>query len=158
MSKKVATNSPIRILFVCTGNTCRSAMAESIFKSEIKKRGLVGQYSVSSAGLYVKVGDKMNDTAKVALKNCGITPHSHKARVLTKTLLSRASLVVCMTQEHKNTIKNAKVLTVGDITKRGDVPDPYGYGVEVYQKVIEYLNSAVDEIFFTAKEFFKNRK
>lgn len=155
MSGSGANKKPrvMRILFICTGNTCRSAMAESVFRHEIKARGLSEQFAVSSAGLYVRPGDKMNDNAVVALKNKKITVHRHRARVLTKTLIARATLIVCMTAEHKATVKSKKALTVGEITGRGDVPDPYGYGVEIYERVLDYLRSTVDAVFEKTKEF-----
>ncbi len=155
---KSTTTPKIRILFVCTGNTCRSAMAESIFRSVIEKRGLKEFYALSSAGLSVKVGEGMNELAKKALGVLSVKPHAHKARVLTKNLIARASLIVCMTDEHKRIIKSEKALTVGEITGRGNVPDPYGRGASEYLMTADYLLSTVDEILIKAKEFAEKSK
>jgi protein-tyrosine-phosphatase len=133
-------------------------MAESIFRSAIEKRGLKELYSVSSAGLSVKVGEGMNEQAKAALGDLCVKPHRHKARVLTKNLIARASLIVCMTDEHKRVIRSEKALTVGEITGRGNVPDPYGLGRGEYLAVADYLLSSLEEILIKAKEFAEKLK
>lgn len=148
----------ISVLFVCTGNTCRSAMAESIFRAFVKKNALKEEFTISSAGLSVKVGEDMNDLAKKALSVISVKPHRHKARVLTKTLIARASLIVCMTEEHKRIIRSEKALTVGEITARGNVPDPYGRGEDAYLAVCDYLNSTVKETLNKAREYHQKFK
>ena len=149
--RKVA--SKIRVLFVCTGNTCRSAMAESIFRQRMEEPEIKRAFAVSSAGIYAKLGDKMNDEAKTALRAMGIKPHRHKARALTNALIARATLIVCMTDEHKTAVKSEKAISISEITERGSLLDPYGRGEAEYLAAAEYLLSAVDSILIKAKDF-----
>ena len=76
----------IKITFVCTGNTCRSPMAESIFKNFVKKNG--ADCKVSSKGLRVDPNNlEVSENTKIILKQHNITPVSHKAsKLTTKTL------------------------------------------------------------------------
>ena len=145
----------IRILMVCTGNTCRSAMAESIYKAEIKKRGLSDRFTVSSAGLKVYEGDSMNPYAIEALKILGYRPHRHKARALTPSKVKNSTLVVCMTADQKRAVGAENVFTVGDITGGGDVADPYGAGISEYLRAARYIVYSVDEVLMLAEELYK---
>ena len=149
--RKVA--SKIRVLFVCTGNTCRSAMAESIFRQRMEEPDIKRAFAVSSAGICARLGDKMNDEAKSALRARGIKPHRHKARVLTNALIARATLIVCMTDEHKTAVNSNKAISIGEITERGSLLDPYGRGADEYAAAVDYLLSAMDNILIKAKSF-----
>ena len=142
----------IRILMVCTGNTCRSAMAESIYKAEIKRRGLSDRFTVSSAGLRVNDGDKMNPYAREALKILGYRPHAHKARQLTENKVKNSTLVVCMTEEQKRAIGTKNVCTVGEVTGGGDVADPYGAGITEYLRAARYIVYSVEEVLMFAEQ------
>ena len=125
--KKKAKKEPkIKILFVCSGNTCRSAMAESIFKNEIKKKKLTAKYDVSSCGLTANEGDGISPSSRAALAYLDIPWHKHKAKKFKSEMTEKVDLVVCMTREHKSRLTATNAYTVGEITGRGDVPDPYG--------------------------------
>ena len=145
--KKRAKKEPkIKILFVCSGNTCRSAMAESIFKNEIKKKKLTAKYDVASCGLTANEGDGISPSSRAALAYLDIPWHKHKAKRFKDEMPQKVDLVVCMTREHKARFAATNSFTVGEITGRGDVPDPYGYPVEAYIKVAKYLCECVEPI------------
>ncbi|MBQ9832158.1 MAG: low molecular weight protein arginine phosphatase [Clostridia bacterium] len=115
------------ILFICTGNTCRSPMAEALLKAELKNRGIENKYDVRSAGLYASLGNISNG-AKNALERLGISEFSHFAVQLDAAMLFSSDIVLCMTQAHKMSLKNAEnVFTLHEfVGESGDVSDPYG--------------------------------
>ncbi len=128
-----------RLIFVCSGNTCRSPMAEIITKAEIKKRGLNAEYTVNSFGLAVKKGDELNPNAAEALFRLGYGKRKHKAKLLTRAAVEKGDLIVCMTEEHKRKINVPHALTFDEILGGGNIPDPYGQSLEVYMGVAKHF-------------------
>ena len=135
-----------RILFVCTGNTCRSPMAEYLLKAALKEKKAKG-IRVSSAGICGEVGRPMSEHAKKALSLLGIRAGKFRARQLTQAMLDESNLVLVMTQSHKRALPPAKnVFTVGEFTGGGDVPDPYGGTLEDYLRTRDALALACQTI------------
>ncbi|MBT9133350.1 MAG: Protein-arginine-phosphatase [Firmicutes bacterium] len=87
----------MRILFVCTGNTCRSAMAEAMFKRH-------AGHEVRSAGVAADAGAEASPGAVAALKRKGISPSAHRAQALSQELVEWADLILTMTRRHKETV------------------------------------------------------
>ena len=83
--------------------------------------------------------------------------HKHKAKKFKDEMAQKVDLVVCMTREHKSRLTVTNAYTVGEITGRGDVPDPYGYPVEAYIKVAKYLCECVEPI-FDAVDYLREKK
>lgn len=137
------------ILFVCTGNTCRSSMAKVLLRDILAKRDLSG-YEVDSAGLAASPGEKASPKAILAVAELGLDLDSHRAKQLTAELLLWADLVLTMTAGHKKVIleimpkmKN-KVYTLkewaGNQMEDFDIVDPYGQSEEVYCSCRDELN------------------
>ena len=138
----------LSLLFVCTGNTCRSKMAQSLAKEKLKKRGLEKSVKVSSAGLNIEPESSTAKEALLALKNLGITARKTKAKALQSVHPEKFSFIVCMTTSHKNALlsryNNARVFSFDDLCGGGDIGDPIGLGLIEYKKVALDLNQKID--------------
>ena len=120
-----------KILFVCTGNTCRSPMAECMFRAEAE-----GKYEVLSAGVYALSGAPASDGAKRAMQRRGLTLENHRSRAVTLVLLENVDLVVCMSATHLMQLKMMYPGCRTPMTALSDPPvsDPYGGDDAAYER------------------------
>lgn len=88
------------ILFVCTGNTCRSPMAECMQKALVKERGLEKEWRVLSAGTYAVSGAPASVGAMRAMQRRGLSLSAHRSQPVTRTLLEQVDLIVGMGNSH----------------------------------------------------------
>lgn len=144
----------IKITFVCTGNTCRSAMAECIFKQILKDNSIEG-VKVSSAGLSVSE-TKMNEFARKALNKIGIKPRRFLPKQLTAKAACANDAIICMTEAQKSEFVGFdNVYSIDELTGLGDVPDPYGRGEEAYEAAARTIYGACLKIFELLEEVMK---
>src|SRR5664279_2972193 len=93
----------MRILFVCTGNTCRSPMAGAYFKNLCEKSGR-SDITVETAGTFAGEGEPASTQSTAVMKEYGIDLSAHKSSRLTKDKLNAADLIVAMTSSHRHHI------------------------------------------------------
>ena len=88
------------IIFVCTGNTCRSPMAECMLRALVKQRGLENEWRILSAGTYAMSGAPASQGSLRAMQRRGLSLDGHRSQAVTRVLLDSADLVVGMGQSH----------------------------------------------------------
>lgn len=130
----------MKILFVCTGNTCRSPMAEGIMKVKAEERKL--NITACSAGICAFTGDEVSPNAVKAAAAFGADISSHRAGRISEYMSDEYDLFICMTESHKNAllpfVPGEKLLVLGNI------PDPYGGDKEVYLRCAERISNELD--------------
>ena len=86
-----------KVMFVCTGNICRSSMAEEMMKSLLKEKGLEDRFSIYSSGTAVDKSRAASDNAISALKEIGLDLTAHRSKHTSRELIDKADLVLAMT-------------------------------------------------------------
>ena len=136
-----------KVMFVCTGNTCRSPMAEYFLKDLIKKAEIT-DIKVTSAGLKAEEGSVISPNASKAIKSYGITVRRFKPKRTTSELCSKQNAIICMTQNQKKYFVGFNnVYTIDELTAIGDISDPYGCEQSVYDECAKQLKNACEKIF-----------
>jgi protein-tyrosine-phosphatase len=120
-------------LFVCSGNTCRSPMAEAIANAESAAMG--ARIRIRSAGTSAKAGEAMTAEARTALELLTIKPHEHASQQLTNELVDEASAIFCMTSKHRDAViasRPAAAAKTHTLNPAGDIDDPIGKPLDTY--------------------------
>ena len=152
MAERTGGNEPTtyNLLFVCTGNTCRSPMASAIAMKEAKRRGWT-HVAVKSAGTGAMEGGHATPETIAVLKEQGIADPNHFSQLLTPELVQWADLVLPMRLSHMYAIQDLggaeKSTLITDFLEDDEVAsgidDPYGQGIEVYRRTFTQLERAI---------------
>ncbi|MCA1807866.1 MAG: low molecular weight protein arginine phosphatase [Kiritimatiellia bacterium] len=157
----MSSQHPRRLIFICTGNLCRSPMAEYLMRHHL--RGVRG-WSIASAGLFAAAGLPASAPAVEVLSEKGIDLTPHRSRLLTKDMVDSAALLVVMTRFHATELKARYPAAAGKVRMLSDfgdgatrdIPDPIGGSVEVYRTIRDEINSALlDLVLFLKGGEFK---
>ena len=150
-----------KIIFVCTGNTCRSPMAEAVCRSELKRLRVEG-FEVLSAGTEASSKGQLNPYSAVTLAENGLMLENFNSTLLTDELLEDAYAVVCMTERQRETLVERRALaffqSVGKNGSLGEnihsvyslagyeIPDPFGRELDCYRITFEKIVKAMPVI------------
>lgn len=140
----------MNILFICTGNTCRSPMAELYFNSVMAETG--GPHRARSAGLSAYPGDTISRHAGEVMRANGIDPGAFRSRRVSRYMLEESDMIVAMTRAHAEALAAAapefsqKIHELAKWRPAGGISDPFGAGEEIYVQTFSAIREAVDNL------------
>ena len=146
-----------KIVFVCTGNTCRSPMAELLLKQRLESLEMKG-FTVASAGIRAKKGDVINPKSAQVLEENGIVSEGFTSTKLTDKTVREAFAIVCMTESQKDLLTDMRwnaFRKIGEEAQENNVHsfyeisgyevlDPYGKDIDCYRYVYSLLSAGID--------------
>ncbi len=134
-----------RVLFVCTGNLCRSPMAEALAEARYGGPGVVFE----SAGVHAVRGAPATPTAAAACREVGVTLRGHRARQLDREMAEAADRIYVMTGDHHAGVLRIAPGVEARVTllrpDGSEVADPYGAPIEVYRAARDEIAAALEE-------------
>ncbi len=146
----------MKIMFICTGNTCRSAMADGLAKKIIKEKNL--NIEVYSAGIFAQTGEHASYNSIAIMKEYDVDIVLHKATSVDESNIKEMDLILCATKNHKaelqaryNDLKD-KIVTMKEyagIDNDGtdmDIKDPWGYNLNTFRVCAAEISICVEKI------------
>ncbi|MFI5362183.1 MAG: low molecular weight protein arginine phosphatase [Elusimicrobiota bacterium] len=145
-------SAPRRILFVCTGNICRSAMAEHLLRHLAATRGL--DLETASAGVAAEPYYQVPEAAKRLLAAEGVPPFEHKARLATREVLRWADRILVMTAAHHDHLvelypefaSRTRLFREAAGFGEQDVEDPMGRSDEVFARCLAVIRESLEAL------------
>lgn len=150
-----------KLIFVCTGNTCRSPMAEGLLKHLL---GPACDWEISSAGVCAANGVPASPNAVAAMREKGIDISGYRSTHLSPERIEEADLLVTMTRGHRDAVvaiapesagKVFLLKSFGIAQCPADIYDPVGEALEVYRRVRDEIDAALPDLILYMKEDLK---
>lgn len=142
----------LSVMFVCTGNICRSPTAEVVFRRSVAEAGLSHQFSISSAGTHSHEGEPPDRRTQKAARARGYDMSTQRGRQLTMLDYEEQDVLVALDDSHRAHMLRhcppqyrAKVKLVMDYVPHSgssDVPDPYYEGADAFEHVLDLIEEA----------------
>ncbi len=153
-------NDPVRVLFVCTGNTCRSPMAAALLNHTAREKGSACAFVATSAGIFAADGAPISPNAATALTEAGVALaffEGHVARTVTDEMIDAADIVVGITGRHAMELmmrfpRHAAKIEALPI----DIDDPFGGDLPTYRACLSMLSYAIAMRFFAGEDKNEN--
>lgn len=158
-----ATETAIRVLFVCMGNICRSPTAHAVFARRVQEAGLEGRIAVDSAGTHgFHVGDTPDERAQAAAAARGYDLSGQRAREVRPADLQVYDYVIAMDRANRALLESlagrrarARLALLLDYVpgrEGGDVPDPYYGAINGFEEVLDLVEEAAAEFLDTIRQ------
>ena len=146
----------MKIMFICTGNTCRSAMADGLAKKVIKEKNL--DIEIFSAGTYAMSGEHASYNSVAIMKEYDVDIVTHKATSIEESNIQEMDLILCATKNHKAELNvrypelKEKIFTLKEYAKMDkngedlDIKDPWGYNLNTFRMCAAEISVCIDKI------------
>lgn len=149
-----------KIIFICTGNICRSAMAEHYMQKKINDLNKQDQYLIDSCGILAGDHERSTINTVIAMKDYGVKIENHRSKNMNIVDLDDFDIILCMTSKHKLGLLSVypnlrnKVFTLKEYVEPNsmykDINDPWGYNIKVYRdcakEIVEYVDKLIDKL------------
>jgi protein-tyrosine phosphatase len=146
-------SEPIRVIFVCLGNICRSPLAKGVFMAKAAQRGLSDRIEVDSAGTSAyHVGEPPDPGSLRVARRVGIDLSRDRARQVTRRDLGRFDYIIALDRSNRRNLERVgadpdKVHLLRDFEPNAhspDVPDPWGGGLDGFEDVYAIVDRATE--------------
>lgn len=144
----------MKLVMVCTGNTCRSPLAEVIALEEMKKDDFFKTFEVASAGTHAMAGDSASSGSMTVARNHGLDLENHRSKPLSVYHMIEANRIYTMTLEQAELLKirfsdySDKIFP---LCKDKSISDPYGQDAVRYEEVYHEIKAAIDALLLELK-------